>query len=249
MKRLKTNALALGGILAVGLLFTACKKSNFENNNPDVAGLMAFNLAPDRTIAVSIGGNAVTNNPLAFNNYTGGYLGIFPGSRSVEAYDYSSGDTLAAATFDFQAKKYYSSFLLGRDGNYQHVIVNDNFDSLSSSNGQAYVRYINGINGSVNPNITLTSGGTAVVNTTVGFGTVSEFVSVAPGELAIAVSGADANANRTINVEAKNVYTILLSSGASSADPAQIKFVSNGVLADEVSGQRISSSAQIVDIK
>jgi hypothetical protein len=167
----------------------------------------------------------------------------------VEAYDYSSGDTLASASFDFEAKKYYSSFLIGNDGNYQNVIVTDNFDSLSSSDGQAYIRYINAINGSGSPTVTISSNETDVVNTTAGFGTVSEFVAVAPGEIAIAVSGgSNSTANRTITVEAKNVYTILLSSGASSADPAQIKFVSNGVLADEVSGQRISSSAQIVNI-
>jgi hypothetical protein len=249
MKKLKTNALALSGILAVGILFSACKKDNFENNNPEVAGLMAFNLAPDRTVEFGIGGNALTNNPLAFNSYTGGYIGIMPGSRSVVGYDFSSGDTLASASFDFEAKKYYSSFLLGNDGNYQNVIVNDNFDSLSSSDGQAYVRYINAINGSGSPTVKITSNGTDVVNTTVGFATVSEFIEVTPGEITIDVSGGtNSTANRTITVEGKSVYTILLSSGASSADPAQIKFVSNGVLAEEVSGQRISSSAQIVNI-
>jgi hypothetical protein len=248
MKKFHLNAFALGGILLAGVLFTSCKKSNFDNTNPEVAGLMAFNLAPDRSVAMGIGGNVFTNSPLAFTNYTGGYQGIYPGTRSVESFEYASGDSMASASFDFVAKKYYSVFVVGIDGHYQNVIVTDNFDSLSSSSGQAYIRYVNAINGSTSPTVTITSNGSNVVNGNAAFGTVSEFVPVAPGDIAIAVNeGSAINVSRTIAVEQKKVYTILLASGATSADPAQIKFVTNGLLDEEVSGQRISS-AQIVNI-
>ncbi|MEI9909302.1 MAG: DUF4397 domain-containing protein [Bacteroidota bacterium] len=250
MKKNHLNVFAISGILLMGILFTACKKSNFENTNPEVAGLMAFNLAPDQSVAIGISGNALTSSPLGFTSYTGGYLGIYPGNRTVESYNYASGDSIATASYDFTAKKYYSLFVVGSNDNYQNVIVNDNFDSLSSSSGQAYIRYINAINGSASPQVTITANGTNVVNSNAAFAGISEFVAVAPGPVAITVNeGSTVNANRTITVEQKKVYTVLLASGATSADPAQIKYVVNGTLEDEaVSGQRISS-AQVVNIK
>ncbi|MBC7947953.1 MAG: DUF4397 domain-containing protein [Chitinophagaceae bacterium] len=249
MKRNHLNAFAIGAVLFAGLTFTACKKSTFENNNPEVAGLMAVNLAFDKSIAIGINGNALTNNPLEFTNFTGGYLGVFPGTRSVDTYAYPSGDSLATASYEFEAKKYYSLFVVGANNAYQNVIVKDNFDSLSASSGKAYVRYINAINGSVNPTITVSSGGSNVINGQASFAVVSDFVAVAPGESTITVTdGTSVNLNRSVTFEDKKVYTILLTSGATSAEPAQIKYVVNGVL-DEETGQRTISSAQVVDIK
>lgn len=249
MKINRFNFWALGSVLLLGVLFTSCKKSNFENTDPGVAGLMAFNLSPDKSVAIGIGGNALTHSPLAFNSFTGVYLPIYPGTRSVESFDYNSGDSVAAASFDFAAKKYYSVFVVGAGGTYQNVIVNDNFDSLSASSGKAYIRYINGIAGSTNPAITISAGGTSVVSENAAFATVSEFVAVTPGDVAITVNeGTAVNASRTITVEQKKVYTVLLSSGATTGDPAQIKYVVNGTL-DEETGSRTSSSAQIVNIK
>lgn len=247
MKSIKSITLALSGIVMAGVLFTACKKSNFENNNPDVAGLMSFNLSPDRSVILGLSGSALTNFPLAFTSYTGGYQNIYPGNRTFESYDYTTGDSLASKAFTFEAKKYYSAFVIGSAGTYQNVVVNDNFDSLSSSSGKAYIRYINAINGSANANVTVTSGGTPSSNNAT-FASVSEFAAVNPGDVTIAVSEGSINASRTITVEQKKVYTVLLVSGASTADPAQIKFIVNGTLDDET-GQRSVSSAQIVSVK
>jgi hypothetical protein len=247
MKRFNLNALAISGVLLTGLLFSACKKSTFENNDPDVAGLMAFNLAPDKSVEIGISGNALTNGPLAFTSYTGAYLRIYPGTRPFESYDYANGDSLDVTNFEFEPNKYYSAFVVGSAGNYQNVVVNDNLDTLTSS-GPAYVRYVNAINGTTNPAVTITSGGTNVVNSNAAFASVSDFVAIEPGAATITVNEGSVNATRTITLEQKNVYTILLVSGATSADPAQIKFIVNGSLTDE-SGQRISGSAQAVIVK
>lgn len=230
-----------------GVLFTACKKSNFENNNPDVAGLMSFNLASDKSVVLGLSGSALTSQPLAFTSYTGGYQNIYPGNRTFESYDYANGDSLASKAFDFEAKKYYSAFVLGSAGSYQNVVVNDNIDSLSSSTGKAYVRYINAIDGSANATVTVTSGGTPA-SSNAAYASVSEFTAVNPGDVTIAVSEGTINANRTFAVEQKKVYTVLLVSGASTADPAQIKYIVNGTLDDEA-GQRTISSAQPVNLK
>jgi hypothetical protein len=248
MKRFHLKAFALSSIVLAGLLFSACNKFDNEDNNTPVAGLMAFNLAPDKTVGFAIGGNALTNSPLSFTSYTGGYLSIYPGNRSVESYDYVSGDSVASASYNFQVEKYYSTFVVGIGGTYQNVIVNDNFDSLSASSGQAYVRYINAIAGSASPAVTISINGSNVVNDNAAFASVSEFVAVTPGDAAIAVTEGSINASRTITLEQKKVYTVLLASGATATDPAQIKYVENGTLEDEAA-QRISSSAQSLKIR
>jgi hypothetical protein len=179
-------------------------------------------------------------------SYTGAYLRIFPGKRTVESFDYQANTSLATASDSFEVNKYYSVFVLGTTGSYQNVIVNDNFDNLTSA-GQAYVRYINAINGSANATVTIS--GSSTNNSPAAFGNVSDFVAVTPGSTAITVSdGSSLNLNRTITTEANTVYTVLLSSGATSSDPAQIKYIVNGTL-DNTSGQRVSSAAQPVTVK
>jgi len=235
--------------IASVVVFTACKKSTVDNNNNNIqsAGLMAFNLAPDKTVAITIGGNGLAGSPLAFNSYTGTYLPIYPGNRTVESFDYATSTSLASASDSFRVDKYYSVFVVGTAGSYQNVIVNDNFDSLSSSSGQAYIRYINAINGTGNAAVTIS--GSSVNNSNAAFGSVSDFVAVTPGSTTITVNnGTTVNVNRTITTEAKNVYTVLLSSGATSSDPAQIKYITNGTL-NSVSGQRVSSAAHTTAIK
>ena len=247
MKKLQLVTLSLGGILLAGVLFTACNKSNFDNTNPDVAALMAFNLSPDKPVNLALSGNGLTNSPLAFTSYTGGYLSIYPGNRIFQSYDYTTGDSLATTSFTFEVKKYYSAFVLGSNGVYQHVIVNDNFDSLSGTSGKAYTRYINAIPGSVNAAVSITAGGTPV-NNNAAFASISEFSAVTPGDVIIAVSeGSSINVSRTITMEQKKVYTVLLLPGANTADPAQIKYIVNGTL-DDASGQRTSSSARSVNM-
>ena len=244
---LKTIAICAIGSMIV---FSACKKSNVNNDNTDqqVAGLMAFNLVPDKTVAFTIGGNVLPGSPLVFNSYTGTYLPVYPGYRTVEAFDYSGNTSLASASDSFAVGKYYSVFVLGTGGNYQNVLVNDNVDGLSSASGQAYIRYIHAINGSANAAVTIS--GSSANNSNIAFGNVSDFIAVTPGSTTITViDGSTVNVNRTITTEAKKVYTVLLSSGATSTDPAQIKYITNGVLDDATNGQRVSSASQTATIK
>lgn len=240
---------AMGCIAVAGLLFSACNKFDNEDNNTPVAGLMAFNLTPDKTVGVAISGNSLTNAPLSYTNYTGGYVAIYPGNRSVEFFNHNSDSSLASTSFNFVQEKYYSSFLVGANGNYRNVIVQDNFDSLSVATGQAYIRYINAIPDSSNPAVTITANGSHVSNDNAAFAFVSDFKAVNPGDVSITVNnGSSINANRTITLEQKKTYTILLSGiPGSGSNSVQIKYIVNGTLEDEAA-QRISSSAQSVRI-
>lgn len=244
----RTGSLVIGGLLATGVLFTACNKFDDDDNaNTPVAGLMAFNLVPDKSaVTVALSGNALGNAPLTYSSYTGVYLPVFPGSRTVETYDNAS-TPFTTTTATFEAEKFYSAFVVGANGNYRNVILRDNFDSLSGASGQAYIRYINAIPDSTQPNVTITGGGSNVISGPAAFASVSEFKAVAPGQVTIDVNnGGNIDADRTITVEARKIYTVLLSGIPGDAtNGVQIRFVVNGQLDETAAGSRVSSAARV----
>jgi uncharacterized protein DUF4397 len=244
------NLFAITSLLMAGLLFTACKKSVNGDSNVPVAGLMAFNLSPDKSVTVAISGNSLTNLPLSYTSYTGDYLAIYPGNRTVESYDYTTGSSIASAPFEFEQKKYYSAFVTGANGNYRNVVVNDNFDSLSASSGQAYIRYINAIPDSSQPAVTISANGSNVISNNAAFASVSDFAAATPGQVSINVSnGGTINVSRTITLEQKKVYTVLLlgiPGSTASSDSIQIRYITNGTL-DDI-GQKTAVAAHSVSI-
>lgn len=222
------------GLLAIAVLFSACSKfDNDDNSRTPVAGLMSFNLAPDQVaVGIALGGNNLTNSPLAYTNYSGTYQLVFPGNREVESYDYVKDSTITKVEYSFTADKYYSLFVVGANGIYKNVITNDNFDSLSSTTGKAFVRYINAIPDSTTPAVTFAVNGSNVISDNASFGGVSEFKEIATGNVEVKVSNnTTINANRTIALEQGKVYTILLTGLPGQADATkavQIKYITNG---------------------
>jgi hypothetical protein len=244
------SAWTVTAILAAGLLFAACNKShNNDNANMPVAGLMAFNLSPDVSSgSFAISGNNLTPSPLAFNNFTGGYLSIYPGSRVLQSYNFNSGATLATTTFNFEASKFYSAFLVGADSSYQNVIVNDSLDSLSSPS-QSYVRYINAIPDASNPTVTIAVNGSNVVNDNAPFASVSQFTAVTPGSVTVHVTnGGTIETSRTITLDQAKVYTLLLTGkpGGTGDTAVQIKYITNGTV-DQNAGKSSTASARSVN--
>jgi hypothetical protein len=236
---------AVSGIIAGGILFTACNKSSVEENDTNVAGLMAFNLAADApSVGFSLSASNLTLNPLAFNSYTGTYKLVYPGGRSLEAYSFISGNTLAStSSFMFEPQKYYSAFLVGTAGSYENVIVNDRLDTLSGT-GKAFIRYINAIPDASAPTVTIASNGTNVVNDNAPFKNVSEFVAVDPGTVMVHVTnGGTIEASRSITLEQQGIYTVLLSGkpGDTGETAVQIRYIQNGI-ADHASGNRIGNA-------
>ena len=242
MKKVFSNfhrSLFLGfALIGLALLFTGCMKKGDDVDIPS-AGLMTFNLAPDQqSVVVALSGSTVSRTPMGYTSFSGLYQNIFIGTRNVESFDYPDENPLASTEFNFEDEKYYSAFVVGANGNYRNVVTVDNFDSLSASSGNAYIRYINAITDTVNsPTVTISAGGSNVLNDNAAFASVSEFTAVAPGEVSIAVkNGTAIDANRTITVEAKKVYTVLLVGMPGETDEfkkVQIRFIQNGTLTDE----------------
>jgi hypothetical protein len=136
-------------------------------------------------------------------------------------------------------------FLVGTDPNYEHVVVNDNLDSLSSAS-QAFIRYINAIPDSSSPTVTISVNSSTVVNEQASFKSVSSFIPVDPGSVTITVSnGGTINVTRTITIEQKKVYTILLigKPGNTGDTAVQIKYIQNGTV-DETAGRTTSMTTQ-----
>jgi hypothetical protein len=240
---LRRSLVPVLAIVSAGVLFTACLKDNDDQPDIPAAGLMAFNLAPDQPgVVIRLSGSTLTQQPLEYTSYTGVYQNIYTGTRTVESFSYNNNSQLAAVPYNFEQDKYYSVFVTGTGGNYRNIVSVDNFDSLSGSSGNAYVRYINAVTDSVNtPTVTIAAGGNNIVNENAAYGAVSEFKAVAPGDVNIAIKNNNGvDANRTISLEQKKVYTVLLlgTPGATNdAQKVQIRFIANGTLSDSTSGQ------------
>lgn len=238
MKRIISSVRVLGLAVAGMAVLASCKKSFIDGaDNTPIAGVMAFNLVPDKSaVAVTLSGTNITPIPLAFTNYSGAYLRILPGNRLVESFDNTNNMPIATAEDSFAPGKYYSVFVAGANSSYRNIVVHDNFDSLDSGNGQAYIRYVNAIPDSARPTVAITANGNSVVNEQAAFGNVSAFTAVAPGSVSIDLNnGSTIDADRTITVEARKVYTVLLTGVAgSTTTPVQIKFIANGELEEAV---------------
>lgn len=224
-------------VMLAALLFSACKKSDYSNSNTvQSAALMAFNLAVDKPgVFITLSGNNLTSAPIIYTGYTGIYLNIYTGTRNIQVYD--AGNTsisITSSDFTFNLNKYYSLFVVGANNVYSTVVTPDNVDSLSATNGKAYVRYINAIPDSSNPRVTITANGTTIADANAHFKTVSQFTEVTPGSVTVNVSNeATIQSNRTITLEKQKAYTVLLIGKPGETDSAravQIRFVQNGTL-------------------
>jgi Domain of unknown function (DUF4397) len=233
---LRRHAIQLTGLVLMILLFGACKKTLDTGTQPPVAGLMALNLVPDKaSVNITLSGRSLTNSPLLYTNYTGGYLGVYTGNRDVTSYDFNSGTMLASTSQLFADSSNYSLFVLGANGSYRNLIVKDNLDSLQSTSGEAFVRYVNAIADSTQqPLVTVSSGATNIFSNNAPFATVSGFKGITPGDVSVKVSNESAiNSSRTITLEQGKIYTILLvgiPGQADSAKAVQIRFIQNGVV-------------------
>ena len=236
-------------IFGASVIFFACNKSNYSmNNNAVVSGLMAFNLAIDKAATITLSGSPITNVPLSFGSYTGNYLNIYSGNRLVQSYDYDSNTPLDSVTYTFEPQKFYSMFVVGSNGHYRNVVVNDNFDSLSTN--QSYVRYVNAIADSSSPTVTISANEANVTSNSAAFGSVSNYSAVSPGNVTIQVSnGGNINKSRTISLEQQKAYTVLLAGtpGSTGNDSLQIKYVENGTLTQKA--QKSSSAVSSVNSK
>ncbi|MEO6894057.1 MAG: DUF4397 domain-containing protein [Ginsengibacter sp.] len=223
--------LALFSVVA----FSACKKDDVPST--PTAGLMAFNLIADSTppVVFVLNNNSITNQALAYSSFTGTYLPIYTGPRTLEVYKQSNTDSaLATESFTVEPNKYYSAFVMGANGTYKNMIVDDALGSLPDSTGKAFVRYVNAIPDSSNQNLTVSASGMDDVTGVTHYGQVSSFTGVTPGDFSLNITNdSTISANKTITFEKDKVYTVLLSGMPHATDTAKavkISYVVNGTI-------------------
>lgn len=213
--------------LTFGLV--ACSK---DDNMPDTpaARLMAINLVPDlEAVNIDISGNRLNNLPLDFTSYTGGYLNIFPGNRTISSYSAPMMELLDTVSYNFEQDNYYSVFVTGIGGSYNNVIVHDNYDAISPETGKAFIRYINAIEIPGQINI-------GSLSEVVASGQVSNFVTVDAGTLQVSFSSEmNEQTSREITFDENKAYTILVAGNPDSQgseNELQIRYIVNGTITE-----------------
>ncbi len=234
MKKQFLILIPLAALLLMTVVFSACEKNSNTNSHIPTAGLMAFNLIPDSSgLGLKVAGENFTTTPLSYTDYTGNYRGVSTGMSNVTFYDFATGADIATASQLFADSAYYSAFAIGANGSYKSIVVRDNFDSLTSASGNAFVRYVNAIpDSTLMPDVTISANGTNVFDTTATFTGISDFKGITPGDITVNVATeSGAMANRTINVEQGKIYTILLVGQPAATDTTkmlQVKYIQNG---------------------
>jgi hypothetical protein len=227
---------AFAALAFLCLSFVSCKKDDLNVDQPPAAALMAYNLVPDQAgVTFRLSGNPLPTGPLAYPGYSGRYLPIYTGARTV-AVSGSGGQLMDSMTYAFEADKFYSAFIVGASNNYRLVVSHDNYDSLTASSGSAYVRYINALSNAGASTVTISAGGSNVVNVAAPYAQVSGFVAVNPGPVTVSVANESVAAvNRTITLDGRKAYTILLvglPNQTDSAKSVQIRYIENGTVTD-----------------
>lgn len=216
------------------VVFSACKKTDVPAT--PTARLMAFNLIADSTppVVFVLNNNSITNQALAYSNFTGTYLPIYVGPRTLEVYENNSDSALATESFTVEANKYYSAFVMGANGTYKNMIVDDELDSLPVSTGKAFVRYVNAIPDSSYQNLTVSASGMDDITGVTHYGQVSPFTGVTPGDFSLNITNdSTISANKAITFEKNKVYTVLLSGIPHATDTAKavkISYIVNGAV-------------------
>ncbi len=234
--------LLLGGLLLTVAFISACNDDDNNAVQPDVAGLMAFNLATDQpVIGVALSGNQL-NSPLPYMSYTGGYVAIYPGKRSTDAFD-ANGNTIATTMQTYEPQKYYSLFVLGSNGNYQNIVVNDGLDTLNAQEGNAYIRYINAIPGTDQLHVVIKNESDTLLTDQPSFGTISAFKPIKASTITIHIDNSKADTTRDITLENQKAYTILFAGDSDAEDSLQIRYIENGKLTLDSTSEDLSKKS------
>lgn len=228
-KRFSFSVRFLLSLLLVGV-FTSCLSDDDNNPPVPVAGLMTYNLSPDNSmVTIGLSGNVIGPS-LPYLSYSGTYMAIFPGNRTVSTYGSSLGIPLASTTYAFNADKYYSMFFMGAQGNYVNVVVNDSLDKLQAQAGKAYIRYVEAIPTVQNLQVTVTDNNAQpVISESANYKDVSDFVTIPADSVTIRVVKNTLQKERTIYLDERKVYTVLLVGDTlNQGQNIQIKYLING---------------------
>lgn len=221
----------LATFLISSILFTSCKKD--KPVHLPAAGLMVYNLAPDQdALGIAVDGNSLFNVPLSYLNYSGQYLSLYTGNRTFQSFVFGSQNILATTNARLTDSAYYSLFVVGTNGAYQNIFVEDKIDSLPTNTDNAFVRYINAVTGAQQHEVKINDGTNTIFDEASALGHVSSFKEVTPGNINIEVgSEGITDTTRIISLAKNGIYTVLISGMPDAVDTSaaiKIRFIQNG---------------------
>ena len=233
---LKKMGITMASLFIAAILFSSCKKD--EPAHIPAAGLMVYNLVPDKdALGIAVDGRALFNTPLYYLNYSGNYQALYTGARKLESYVYGTSNVIGTTDATLSDSAYYSLFVVGDDGNYKNIFVEDKLDSLPDNTGNAFVRYINAVTGTQEHNINMSAGSDILFNEGSATGHVSNFAEVTPGDVNVIVSSEGmTDTTRTIALEKDGIYTVMVSGMPNATDTTKaikIRFIKNGQIVPE----------------
>lgn len=224
------------GLAVLFTFFTACSSDDdsYYIDPDELSGFMALNLIPDQSsVGATLSGNLV-GPPLPYRSYTGGYVSIYPGKRSTDAYAGRSRNTLATTTHSYEPGNYYSLFMIGKNDDYENIVVQDNLDTLQAGNNGAFIRYLNAVSGEETPDVEITKDTLSLFSGQADYGEVSPFIKSETGDIDVTIkNGAKIDTSRTITIEDGKVYTLLFAGDSESRDDferVQIRYIENGTV-------------------
>lgn len=221
-------------VIGFSFLIISCKKDK-TNTVQGVAGLVAFNLAPDQNqLMVTLDGNYFTSTPLLYSRYTGKYFGVYEGDHTVVSFDNASNVDLANADFTFKDSGYYSLYFMGYKSHYRNFIVEDKLASIPKSTEKSFIRYLYAIPDSLGAHVTISNAGINTFDENNTYGNITGFKQLEPGNVVVKIKNGsgDIDEQRTVDLEANGIYTILLQGTTQSTDTLQkvkISMIKNGV--------------------
>jgi hypothetical protein len=174
----------------------ASAKIRFVHAASDASGVNFY--LNDAKISSGAAANSVIAYASAFpvSNYVslaGGSFGLkatVPATASVAAV------TLASSTLSAESNKFYSVFLAGVAPDYETLVVNDDFSSVTF-NGSSYIRFVNLIHNSTNKLTVTAKLGTdapIIIAQNVAFKESSAFMAIPIGDYTIELRDAVTNA-------------------------------------------------------
>lgn len=177
----KTITKTFVAVVAVSVVFSACKKKYNDMDPIELAGLTIVDASPDIKEYDFIVGNQKANaNDIFKYGVKIGYLGLYPGSSGIGLVEKGKTTFLLTKTELYQSGKFYSTFLVDTGIKRAFLTINDKLDSIKV-NEKAKVRFIN-----LSPNadaldLAITGSATELATNKV-FKQYSGFADVEPGE-------------------------------------------------------------------
>lgn len=133
------RALIVSSMLAL-LILLGCSDDDDDSDPVAVAYVSIFHASPDAPdLDVVLDKQAIFNEPLEYSDYTG-YRQFYTGNRKLEFNAYNANNVLADTTYNFQAGKAYSVFVINEVDELSTLIVEDSTEQPAT--GKVWIRFI-----------------------------------------------------------------------------------------------------------